>query len=54
MIDLETAIRIDPGNANNYILQAIVFEKMGQKEEAQRCRDKAVTLGADRDLIIGF
>jgi tetratricopeptide (TPR) repeat protein len=54
MMDLEMAIEIDPDNANNYILKAIVFEKMGMNDAARRCREKAGSLGADTDLILGF
>ena len=53
MIDLEKAIEIDPGNANNYILQAIIYEKMGKMDAARKCREKAVVLGADNS-VVGF
>ena len=51
MIDLEKAIGIDPGNANNYILQSIIYEKMGKKDAARKCREKAVSLGAGSDVV---
>jgi tetratricopeptide (TPR) repeat protein len=50
MIDLEKAIEIDPDNANNYILQAIIYEKMGKKDAARKCREKATLLGADSSV----
>ena len=53
MLDLEKAIEIDPNNANNYILQGIIYEKMGKKDAARKCREKAITLGADSKTI-GF
>jgi Tfp pilus assembly protein PilF len=52
MMDLEKAIEIDPGNANNYILQAIIYEKLGKRDAARKCREKAVSLGADKEMMI--
>jgi tetratricopeptide (TPR) repeat protein len=51
MIDLERAIELDPDNANNYILQAIIYEKMGKKDAARKCRKKATELGAGKNAV---
>ncbi|MBR5593794.1 MAG: tetratricopeptide repeat protein [Bacteroidaceae bacterium] len=51
MMDLEKAIELDPDNANNYILQAIIYEKMGKKDAARKCRKKATELGAGQNAV---
>lgn len=47
LIDVERAIELEPGNANHYILQSILFEKLGKKSAADNSRRKAELLGGN-------
>ena len=41
IIDVEKAIELQPGNANHYILLAILYEKTGKPQLATECRRRA-------------
>ena len=51
LMDINKAIELDPQNASNYLLQAIIYDKMGKKSAAKKSRDKATLLGKDNNIL---